>query len=81
MEAVLLTSIGGAFGVIFGEILSFGASFAIAKFLGTTGLSVSFPLYAAFLGIGTAVVVGLVFGIYPARKASQKSPMDALRYE
>jgi putative ABC transport system permease protein len=81
MEAVLLTSIGGAFGVMFGEILSYGASFAIARFLGTTGLSVSFPLYAALLGIGTSVIIGLIFGIYPARKASLKSPIDALRYE
>jgi putative ABC transport system permease protein len=81
MEAVLLTSIGGAFGVMFGEILSYGASFAITRFLGTAGLSVSFPLYAALLGIGTSVIIGLIFGIYPARKASQKSPIDALRYE
>lgn len=81
MEAVLLTSIGGLFGVIFGEILSFGASFAIARFLGTSGLAVGFPLYAAFLGIGSAVIIGLIFGIYPARKASLKSPIDSLRYE
>lgn len=80
IEAVLLTSIGGIVGVVLGALLSFGASFAVARFLGT-GASFSFPFFAAFLGIGSSIVVGLIFGIYPARKAASKSPIEALRYE
>jgi ABC-type antimicrobial peptide transport system permease subunit len=41
----------------------------------------SLPLDSIFLALVFSIVIGLVFGIYPARKASRKSPMEALRYE
>jgi putative ABC transport system permease protein len=79
-EAVTLTVIGGAVGILLGSVFSLIASILIIKF-GGLDWSFTFPWGAAILGIGVSAVVGLVFGIYPARQASLKSPMEALRYE
>ena len=80
LEAVLLTSIGGFIGIFLGTSFGFLASLVITKFAGLNWGFV-FPFDSALLGLGVAGLVGLVFGIYPARKASQKSPIEALRYE
>ncbi len=80
LEAVILTGLGGIIGIIFGTAISFGASFVLTKFLNLAWLF-AFPLSAAFLGIGVSAAVGLLFGTYPAYRASQFSPTEALRYE
>ncbi|OHA20525.1 MAG: hypothetical protein A2849_00845 [Candidatus Taylorbacteria bacterium RIFCSPHIGHO2_01_FULL_51_15] len=79
-EAVILTLLGGAIGIVLGSGLSFAISFAISKFALNTW-SFSFPYLGAVLGLFVSGVVGLVFGLYPARTASRKTPIDALRYE
>jgi len=79
-EAVLLTSLGGLVGILLGSFLSFGVSFGITHFA-LTIWQFSFPYLGAVLGIVVSVAVGLIFGIYPARVASRKSPIEALRYE
>lgn len=80
IEAVLLTGAGGVIGIILGTAFSYLAGIGVAR-----GLSVSwefvFPYMAAVEGVGVSAAVGLIFGIYPARKASKKSPIEALRYE
>ena len=80
LESVLLTVVGGIIGIIFGVVLSLGASIIMTKVLNTSW-TFSFPVPAVLMGLGVAAFVGLVFGIYPARQASKKSPMEALRYE
>jgi len=80
LEAVILTLIGGILGILAGATLGFVASLILGRIV-SLGWSFSFPVIAALLGVGVAVCVGLIFGIYPARKASRKSPMEALRYE
>jgi len=80
LEAVLLTSIGGFIGIFLGTSFGFLISLAITKFAGLNWGFV-FPVDAALLGLGVAALVGLIFGIYPARQASKKSPIEALRYE
>ncbi|MSU56446.1 MAG: FtsX-like permease family protein [Candidatus Taylorbacteria bacterium] len=79
-EAVILTSLGGLVGTTLGSSLSFIISFIIAKFA-LASWSFSFPYLGAVLGLGVSVIIGLVFGLYPARTASRKAPIEALRYE
>ncbi len=80
LEAVILTLIGGIIGIILGASLSFIISLILTKTLNLTW-SFTFPVSAALLGFGVAAAIGLIFGLYPARQASLKTPIDALRYE
>jgi putative ABC transport system permease protein len=80
LEAILLTLIGGVIGIILGAGFSFLASIILTKFAGLNW-GFTFPVSAAFLGLGVSAGVGLIFGIYPARQAAKKDPIEALRYE
>lgn len=73
-EAIMLTFLGGFIGIIFGWI----ASLLVSQFSTlTTKISVS----SIFLAFGVSAAIGIVFGFYPARRAANLSPMEALRYE
>lgn len=80
LEAIILTTIGGIIGIIFGAGLSFITSVVLSK-VAALNWEFSFPVGGALLGLGVSALVGLIFGLYPARQASFKSPMEALRYE
>jgi putative ABC transport system permease protein len=80
LEAVLLTLVGGVVGIILGASFSFLASVILTKFAGLNW-GFTFPISAVLLGLGVSAGVGLIFGIYPARQASRKEPIAALRYE
>lgn len=74
IEAVTLSLIGGVIGIALGV----GAAFLVSKLSQmATSISLS-PIMYAFL---TSTLVGVIFGVYPARKAAQLKPIDALRYE
>ena len=78
-EALLLTLTGGFIGVILGEFFSLAAALA-ARYAGFDwGFSLS-PI-GLFLGVGFSMLVGLVFGIYPAKKAANMQPVEALRHQ
>lgn len=79
-ESIILTAVGGVLGIFFGGLLSFAASVILAKSFGTA-VSFVMPVNAVFLGLGVSAFVGIVFGIYPARRAAKKHPIEALRYE
>jgi putative ABC transport system permease protein len=79
LEAVTVTLLGGIIGMIGGIIISFLVAI-VAKQLGYNWDFVVSPL-SVILAIGVSAAVGLVFGLYPARKASHLEPVEALRYE
>jgi len=79
-EAVMLTFIGGVVGILVGSFLTVGLYFILIRTL-PTGWIFSLPLFAIVLAVLVSTLTGIVFGIYPARKASLKHPIDALRYE
>ena len=73
-EAVALTFTGGFIGILLG--------WGIAKIISYTGLlQTSISLYSVLLAFGVSAGIGIVFGYYPAKRASELSPIDALRYE
>ncbi|MGH9487988.1 MAG: ABC transporter permease [Terriglobales bacterium] len=74
IESVLISFSGGAIGVAFGV----GLSRAISWAAGWPTMVSAVSIVVAF---GVSVAVGIIFGLYPARKASLISPIDALRYE
>ncbi|MDI6733940.1 MAG: ABC transporter permease [Patescibacteria group bacterium] len=80
LEAMILTVTGGVIGIILGTSFSFLVSFILSKVLALNWAFV-FPIEGAFFGLVVAAGVGLIFGLYPARQASRKNPIDALRYE
>lgn len=79
-EALILTTIGGIIGIILGAVFSLIIALALSKVL-SVEWNFIFPVSAAFLGLGVAAMVGLLFGIYPARQAASKDPIESLRYE
>jgi putative ABC transport system permease protein len=79
-EAILLTIAGGFIGVVSGAGTAFLVSIILTKVVGMEW-TFTFPFGSAFLGLAVSAIVGLIFGLYPARQAAKKSPMEALRYE
>lgn len=65
-------------GVIIGLLLTAGVTMIIDK---TTPLPASISMTWALLGMGFVVVIGVLFGLWPASRAAKLNPIDALRYE
>jgi len=74
IEAIMLTFIGGIIGIIFGIIFSY----AYAVFTGS--LFVISPI-AVLLAFIVSAGIGILFGWYPAGRAANLQPIEALRYE
>jgi putative ABC transport system permease protein len=74
-EAVTLCAVGGIVGVLLGATLT-GIIYVLP-----IGLSPSLSTVWVFTGFGVSCAIGLVFGIYPAWKAANLDPIEALRYE
>ncbi len=74
LEAVMLTFLGGIIGVLLGWFISF-----IITKLGIITTKVS--IGSVFLAFGVSAFIGIVFGYYPATRASKLNPIDALRFE
>jgi putative ABC transport system permease protein len=74
VEAVTLSLLGGLVGIFLGIVVGNLAG----SFLNATAV---IPIDWVIIGVILCVVIGMVFGTYPAYKASNLDPIDALRYE
>jgi putative ABC transport system permease protein len=72
LEAMTLCAVGGIIGVLGGSVIGFGLHFIFPAALSTIWIA------AAFM---SSCAIGLIFGIYPAWKAANLNPIEALRYE
>ncbi|GIW69875.1 MAG: multidrug ABC transporter substrate-binding protein [Patescibacteria group bacterium] len=71
-ESIIISLTGGILGLLFGYL----GTIAISSFLRAT-----IPWWAVIIALGFSVIVGVVFGTYPALSASKKDPIEALRFE
>ena len=74
IEAIVISLVGGAIGIVVG----IGASQLIAAVAKLKTVITTGPILMSF---GFSMTIGLVFGLYPARKAAKLNPIDALHYE
>ncbi len=73
-EAITLTFLGGIIGVALGWVIAW----AVSQF---ASLSTTVSWSSVLLAFGVSTAIGIIFGYYPARRASRLNPIDALRYE
>jgi putative ABC transport system permease protein len=73
IEAVTLSIIGGAIGVLLGALATWGIGYF-------AGWQVSLSMGSVLLAVGFSGLVGVFFGYYPARRASRLLPIEALRH-
>jgi ABC-type antimicrobial peptide transport system permease subunit len=73
-EAVLLTFLGGVFGVLLGWLIAL----AVSHF---ASITTKVSLGSVLLAFGVSAGIGIIFGYYPATRAAKLNPIEALRYE
>jgi len=74
IESIVMSGIGGVAGLVIAWALAM-----LVKWF--TPVPMSVPIYSVVLAIGISSLVGMFFGVYPARKAARLDPIEALRFE
>lgn len=80
MEAVIITLIGGFVGIVLGVLGAKGICSVVSS-MGMAGMEAVIDPKVVLAATGFSSLIGIFFGIYPARKAAKLSPIEALRHE
>jgi len=80
VESLVITGLGGIIGVVGGVAVSTLIGL-VARTQGLPDWPIAISWLAVFGAFTLSALIGLIFGVYPARQAAKKSPMEALRYE
>ena len=75
LEAMTLTFFGGIIGIVIAVVIAQLVMLLIPQ------LPATIAVWSIFLALGVSVLVGLIFGVLPARKAANLDPIECLRYE
>ena len=79
IESITITFVGGVIGIMIGILISYLAAVIITNMGNNWEFIITWQ--SLVLATSVTILIGLLFGMYPARKASRVSPMEALRYE
>ena len=74
LEAMTLAAVGGVLGILIG----LGGAYGLAQVF---DMPMHIPVTGTIVAFGFAVIVGVLFGVFPARKAARLRPIEALRFE
>ncbi len=74
VETTLLSTMGGTVGIVVGLIIPW----AVTRF---SGLETATTWWSVLLAFGISVATGVIFGVYPARRAAMMDPIEALRHQ
>ena len=77
IEAIVLCCIGGLVGIVFGQLITFG----VTKIPKANLDQAYIPGWAIMMSFAFSAAVGIFFGIFPAAKAANLDPIEALRHE
>ena len=85
LESVCLTLVGGVFGILFGYLMAFGlaalAGSAVSAIGGGMTITPTIGIDAVLMVAGICILIGVVFGYYPARRAAKLDPVESLHYQ
>jgi putative ABC transport system permease protein len=80
-ESVAISGFGSVLGIVLGLVGAFAITAAIRRFAAAGFIQASFSWSSVAAAAAASLLIGLLFGTYPARRATQLSPIDAIRHE